>query len=85
MIGAGFGRVGEKTDGRVTWENEFIPRNYYSIKARIDHQSEMTNGTAFVPSVILHWPGTQWTLIFVIEQRIQKDNHATFTELSFLF
>ena len=85
MVGAGFGRVGEKTDRRVTWENEFMPRNYFSIKARIDHQTDVTNGTVFVPSVILRWPGTQWTLLFVVEQRIRTDNHATFTELSMLF
>jgi len=85
MLGVGIGRVGGKTDGRVSWENEFIPLDFFAIKALIDHQTDVKNGTAFVPSVNLRWPGSQWTLLLVVEQRVQTDKHATLVELSLIF
>ena len=84
-FGVGFGRVDGKTDTRVSWMNEFILHKFFSIQARIDHQTNVTNGTTFAPSVNLQGPGTQWTLFLVVEQRIRTDNHATFAEFSLLF
>lgn len=84
-LGVGYGRVRGETDLRFSWMNAYVPREYISIQARIDHQSDKSDGTTFAPSVNLQAPGTMWTALLVIEQRIRNNNHATFAELSFLF
>ena len=84
-LGLGFGRFGGDTNGRFTWENEFIPLDFFSIGARLDHQTEVDHGTSFVTNVNVQWPRTLWTLRLVLEQRIRSDNHATVAELSVIF
>ncbi|MFQ5752298.1 MAG: hypothetical protein ACE5HI_09900 [bacterium] len=84
-LGLGFGRFGGDTNGRFTWENEFIPLDFFSIGARVDHQTEVDNGTSFTTNVNFQWPQTLWTLRLVIEQRIRSTNHATLAELSAIF
>ncbi len=84
-LGVGFVRNGGKTDAIMSWENEVIPLKFFSIGVRIDHETDVINGTTFVPNVNLQWPGTQWTLRLVVEQRVQAENHATLAELSVIF
>ncbi|MCZ6774827.1 MAG: hypothetical protein O7D34_00030 [Ignavibacteria bacterium] len=84
-LGLGYGRAGGNTNGRFTWENEFIPFDFFSIGARLDHQTEVDNGTSFVTNVNFQWPRTLWTLRLVLEQRIRSNNHATLAELSLVF
>ncbi|MCH8957231.1 hypothetical protein IIA28_18240 [candidate division KSB1 bacterium] len=84
-LGLGFGRFDGDTNGRFTWENEFIPFDFFSVGARFDYQTEVDNGTSFVTNVNLQWPRTLWTLRLVLEQRIRSDNHATLAELSAIF
>ncbi|MBI2485425.1 MAG: hypothetical protein HYW01_00395 [Deltaproteobacteria bacterium] len=84
-IGFGYGRESGDTSFRFSWENEFIPIRFFSVGARVDHRSDLDNGTAFVPNINIQWPLTKWTLRLVLEQRVQVDNHATLAELSVVF
>ncbi len=85
-IGIGFGNEdGKDANLRFSWENELIPMKYFSIGARIDHQTNVENGTAFIPNINLTWPLTKWTFRLVIEQRVQDGNYATLGELSVIF
>ncbi|MFQ5639310.1 MAG: hypothetical protein ACE5IR_15105 [bacterium] len=84
-LGLGYGRFGGNTNGRFTWDNEFIPIDFFSIGARLDHQTEVDNGTSFVTNVNVQWPRTLWAFRLVLEQRIRSDNNATLAELSLIF
>ena len=54
-------------------------------RLRLDYQSEVDNGTSFVPNVNLQWPLTVWTLRLAVEHRVRTDNHVTIGELSLVF
>jgi len=84
-LGLGYGHFGGDTNGRFTWENEFIPLDFFSIGARLDHQTEVDDGTSFVTNMNLQWPRTRWTLRLVVEQRVRANNHATLAEFSVIF
>lgn len=84
-LGLGFGRFGGETNARFTLEHELIPADFFSVGARLDHQTEVENGTSLLTNINLQWPRTLWTLRLVLEQRIHSDNHATRAELSLIF
>ena len=84
-LGLGYGRFAGETNARFTLANEFIPYDFLSGGVRLDHQTEVDNGTSFVPNVNLQWPLTSWTLRLVVEHRVRSDNHVTVSELSLVF
>ena len=84
-LGLGFGRFSGDTNGRFTWENEFIPLDFFSIGDRLDHQTEVDNGTSFVTNANVQWPRIRWTLRLVVEQRVRANNHATLAEMNLIF
>ena len=70
---------------RFTLESELIPYDFLSGGVRLDHQTEVDNGTSFVSNVNLQWPLTVWTLRLAVEHRVRSDNHVTLGELSLVF
>ena len=84
-LGLGYGRFAGETNMRFTLESEFIPYDFLSGGVRLDHQTEVDNGTSFVPNVNIQWPLTVWTLRLVVEHRVRSDNNLTVGELSLVF
>lgn len=84
-MGVGYGRAQGDTSFRFSWENEIVPLSFFSMGARIDHRSDIDDGTAFIPNVNLQWPLTTYTIRLVLEQRVQAGSHATIAELSLVF
>ena len=84
-LGLGYGRVTGETNARFTLESEFVPYDFLSGGVRLDHQTEVDNGTSFVSNVNLQWPLTEWTLRLAVEHRVRSDNHVTLGELSLVF
>ncbi|MCH9031045.1 MAG: hypothetical protein IIB00_02135, partial [candidate division Zixibacteria bacterium] len=84
-LGLGYGRVAGETNARFTLASEFVPYDFLSGGVRLDHQTEVDNGTSFVPNVNIQWPLTSWTLRLVVEHRVRSDNNVTVSELSLVF
>ena len=84
-LGLGYGRFAGETNMRFSIGSEIIPYDFLSGGVRLDYQSEVDNGTSFVPNVNLQWPLTVWTLRLAVEHRVRSDNHLTVGELSLVF
>lgn len=81
----GFDRVADVTRGRWAAEAEYFPRRFFALGGRVEDRAADGAGTAFLPYVNLHYPGTRYTIRFTIEQRFQRDRGATLFELGTLF
>ena len=74
-----------ETNARFTLENEYIPYDFLSGGVRLDHQTEVDNGTSFVLNANVQWPLTMWTFRLAVEHRVRSDNNLTLGELSMVF
>jgi hypothetical protein len=73
------------TRGRLSLEAEFVPHRFAALGARTENRSADGAGTAFVPFLLLHAPGTRYTFRLTVEQRLQRDRNTTLIELGTVF
>lgn len=72
-------------DFRLSLGHYWIPRAWFAWGSRIDHRSADGRGVAFVPHVNVHFPGSKYTFLFVLEPFLQKDNSGVAAEISAIF
>lgn len=72
-------------DFRLSVGNTWIPRRWFAVGARWDHQSARRLRPAFLPHLNFSFPGTQFTFLLTLEQRIQKNHLGTVLEVSAVF
>lgn len=72
-------------DFRMSLGHYWIPRTWFAWGSRLDHRSTDGLGVAFVPHVNVHFPGSKYTFLFVLEPFLQKDNSGVAAEISAIF
>lgn len=81
----GIVRAADATRGRWSLEGEYIPRGDVALGARVEDRAGDGAAVALLPYLNLHHPGTRFTVRVTLEQRLQRDRHATFLELGTVF
>lgn len=74
------------SEGRWTWDNEWIPNPWAAFGLRIEDRTGEGLEPVFAPYVSTHWPGTRYTFRLSAEHRIQRGRPAkTAIELATIF
>lgn len=72
-------------DFRMSVGDTWIPRPWFGVGARLDHQSALRRRPAVLPHVNFSFPGTKYTVLLTVEQRIQQRAHGTSIEFGVVF
>ena len=72
-------------DLRMSIGDTWIPRPWFGAGARLDHQSALRRRPAVIPHVNFSFPGTKYTVLLTVEQRIQQRAHSSSVELGVVF
>ncbi|MEX2263710.1 MAG: hypothetical protein WD696_17280 [Bryobacteraceae bacterium] len=72
-------------DLRISIGDTWIPRAWFGAGARLDHQSALRRRPAVLPHVNFSFPGTKYTVLLTVEQRIQQRAHGTTVEFGVVF
>ncbi len=72
-------------DFRLSVGDNWVPRNWLAMGARLDHQSAARTHPAVLPHVNLNFPGRKYTFLLTFEQRLQKNNFGTAVEFGLVF
>ena len=72
-------------DFRLSVGDTWVPRPWFAAGARLDHQSARRLRPAFLPHLNFSFPGTRFTFLLTVEQRIQKNNIGSAIEVSAVF
>lgn len=72
-------------DFRLTLGNTWVPSPWFAAGARLDHQSARRLRPALLPHFNFSVPGSRYTFLITVEQRLQKNNLATALEASVVF
>jgi len=72
-------------DFRLTVGNTWVPRPWFAAGARLDHQSARRLRPALLPHFNFSVPGSRYTFLITVEQRLQKNSFATALEASVVF
>jgi hypothetical protein len=74
-----------RTETRVSWENEYIPRDWFSLGLRLDDRTGPNRPLAVIPFGNLQFPLTQYTLRIAAEFQQQRDNRRFLLEAGVVF
>ncbi|MCI0622582.1 MAG: hypothetical protein L0387_13130 [Acidobacteria bacterium] len=72
-------------DFRLSVGDNWIPKNWLGLGARLDHQSGIRRRPALIPHLNFSFPSGKYTFLFTIEQRIQARNYNTAFEFGAVF
>lgn len=72
-------------DFRLSVSGTWVPRSWIGAGVRLDHQSARRVRPAVAPHLNFSVPGSQFTFLVTVEQRIQKNNLGTAVEVSAVF
>lgn len=72
-------------DFRLSVGDTWIPKQWLGMGVRLDHQSATRRKPAVVPHINFSFPGSKYTFLFTIEQRIQPRNYSTAFEFGTVF
>ena len=86
LASAGTGRFRQKyNDFRLSVGDTWIPRKWFGLGARLDHQTAVRRRPAVLPHINFSFPGTKYTFLVTVEQRLQNRNFGTAIELGTVF
>lgn len=72
-------------DFRLSVGDNWIPKDWLGVGARLDHQSGIRRKPALIPHINFSFPGGKYTFLFTVEQRIQARNYNTAFEFGAVF
>jgi hypothetical protein len=72
-------------DFRLSVGDTWVPKNWLGVGARLDHQTAVRRSPAVLPHVNFSFPGTKYTFLVTVEQRIQSRNMGTAIEVGAVF
>lgn len=72
-------------DFRLSVGDTWIPKNWLGVGARLDHQTTIRRSPAVLPHINFSFPGTKYTFLITVEQRIQNRNFGTAIEIGAVF
>lgn len=82
---AGVERQGGVLRGRWSVEAAVAPHYFALLGGRVEDRAGDDSPLAILPYVRVHFPGTRFTAYLAVEQRIQRNRHATQVELGTVF
>lgn len=86
LASAGTGQFRQgHNDFRLSLGDTWIPKNWLGVGARLDHQTAVRRKPAVLPHINFSFPGTKYTILVTVEQRIQNRNFATAIEVGAVF
>jgi hypothetical protein len=72
-------------DFRLSVGDSWVPRPWFAAGLRLDYQSARGLRPAVLPHFNFSVPGSKYTFLFAIEQKLQKNNLAAALEASLVF
>lgn len=82
---AGVARSGAVTRGQWSAEGEYYFSHFIGVGGRGEDRAADGVGTAFLPHLNIHFPGSRYTVRVTLERRIQRDRGATLLEFATIF
>ncbi|MGQ0704411.1 MAG: hypothetical protein ACT4PM_14955, partial [Gemmatimonadales bacterium] len=82
---AGVARWSGVTRGQWSAEGEYYLSQFIGFGGRGENRTDDGAGTAFLPHLNIHFPGSRYTFRLTLEQRIQRDRGATLLEFGTVF
>ena len=85
-LALGFGRERSGADDlRVSWDAEYLPRNWMAVGVRIDDRTGPNRPAALIPYLNLQFPMTSYAIRLTGEHRQQRGNRMWLLELGTVF
>lgn len=73
------------SDFRMSVGDTWVPRHWFGLGARVDHQTTVRRKPAFIPHVNFSFPGGKYTFLLTVEQRFQANNSGASIEIGTVF
>lgn len=85
-LAVGFGRaISGVRDTRVSWETEYIPRQWLALGLRVDDRTGLNRPAALLPYVNVQFPLTKYVVRVTAEHRQQRGNRQWLLEVGAVF
>lgn len=82
---AGAAKSDDALSGRWSVQGDWFPHSLLGLGGRVEDRAGDGTGTAFLPYLNVHFPGTSYTIRLTVEQRLQSGRNATLVELGTIF